>query len=175
MAYDVAIVLGSKSDLDKVRQSKLLTTLDGVGITWELSVISAHRNPAALCNFVVERRDHTLVFIGIAGMAAALPGAIASWVSGLVPVLGVALSSSVLDGLDALLSEARMPSGCPVAVCGIDQAGLDNAAIAQRLVVTRRTVQNHVSNIYSKLGVSSRTEAALVAIRHGLVQIGRDA
>ena len=49
--------------------------------------------------------------------------------------------------------------------------GLDNAAIAQRLVVTKRTVQNHVSNIYGKLGVASRTEAALMAIRHGLVQI----
>ncbi len=49
--------------------------------------------------------------------------------------------------------------------------GLDNAAIAQRLVVTVRTVQNHVSTIYDKLGVTSRTEAALVAIRHGLVQI----
>jgi DNA-binding NarL/FixJ family response regulator len=49
--------------------------------------------------------------------------------------------------------------------------GLDNAAIAQRLVVAKRTVQNHVSNIYGKLGVASRTEAALLAIRHGLVQI----
>jgi len=49
--------------------------------------------------------------------------------------------------------------------------GLDNAAIARRLVVTKRTVQNHVSNIYSKLGVTSRTEAALYAIRHGLVRV----
>ncbi len=49
--------------------------------------------------------------------------------------------------------------------------GLDNAAIAQHLVVTKRTVQNHVSNIYGKLGVASRTEAALMAIRHGLVHI----
>ena len=51
--------------------------------------------------------------------------------------------------------------------------GLDNEAIAQRLVVTKRTVQNHVSNIYSKLEVSSRTEAALYAIRHGLVQVSK--
>ncbi|NOZ71998.1 MAG: response regulator transcription factor [Chloroflexi bacterium] len=49
--------------------------------------------------------------------------------------------------------------------------GLDNAAIAQHLVLTKRTVQNHVSNIYGKLGVASRTEAALLAIRHGLVQV----
>ncbi|RLC57737.1 MAG: hypothetical protein DRI80_14620, partial [Chloroflexota bacterium] len=49
--------------------------------------------------------------------------------------------------------------------------GLDNETIAQRLVVTKRTVQNHVSNIYGKLGVASRTEAALYAIRHGLVQV----
>jgi DNA-binding NarL/FixJ family response regulator len=52
--------------------------------------------------------------------------------------------------------------------------GLDNAAIARRLVLTTRTVQNHVSNIYGKLGVASRTEAALVAIRRGLVKIGGD-
>ena len=51
--------------------------------------------------------------------------------------------------------------------------GLDNETIAQRLVVTKRTVQNHVSNIYSKLEVSSRTEAALYAIRHGLVQVSK--
>jgi DNA-binding NarL/FixJ family response regulator len=51
--------------------------------------------------------------------------------------------------------------------------GLDNTAIAQQLVVTKRTVQNHVSNIYGKLGVASRTEAALYAIRHGLVRISR--
>ncbi len=49
--------------------------------------------------------------------------------------------------------------------------GLDNAAIARQLVVTKRTVQNHVSNIYGKLGVSSRTEAMLYALRHGLVQV----
>jgi len=60
---------------------------------------------------------------------------------------------------------------CEIEVLRLLAQGLDNAAIAQRLVVTKRTVQNHVSNIYGKLGVASRTEAALMAIRHGLVQV----
>ncbi len=131
MPYDVVIVIGSKTDLDKVKQSKMLTVLDEVGVSWELSAISAHRNLTALTSFVNDRnREGTMVFIGIAGMSAALPGALASLVDGLKPVLGVALSASVLDGLDALLSQARMPPGHPVMVCGIDEAGLYNAALA---------------------------------------------
>lgn len=131
MTYDVVIVIGSESDLGKVDKSEMRTVLDGVGVSWELSVISAHRNPTALINFVSDRKNAgTMVFIGIAGMSAALPGALASLVDGLKPVLGVALSASVLDGLDALLSQARMPPGRPVMVCGIDEAGLYNAALA---------------------------------------------
>lgn len=131
MTYDVVIVIGSQSDLDKVQRSKMLIVLNEVGVSWELSVISAHRNPTALANFVNERnREGTMVFIGIAGMSAALPGVLASLVDGLKPVLGVALSASILDGLDALLSQARMPPSSPVMVCGIDEAGLYNAALA---------------------------------------------
>lgn len=131
MSYNVVIIIGSQSDLDKVRRSKMLTVLDEVGVSWELSIISAHRNPTALANFVNERdREGTMVFIGIAGMSAALPGVLASLVNGLKPVLGVALAASGLDGLDALLSQVRMPPGRHVAVCGIDEAGLYNAALA---------------------------------------------
>ncbi|TSC63906.1 MAG: 5-(carboxyamino)imidazole ribonucleotide mutase [Parcubacteria group bacterium Gr01-1014_106] len=136
MPYDVVIVLGSESDMKKVDASGMLTVLNNVGVRWELSVISAHRNPTQLINFVSDRRQEgTMVFIGIAGMAAALPGTLASLVDGMVPVLGVALSSSVLDGLDALLSQVRMPPGRHVAVCGIDEAGLYNAALTACSIV----------------------------------------
>lgn len=131
MAYDVVIVVGSKdSDMEKVGASKMLDVLNKVGVSWELSVISAHRNPDELKQYIVKRANTgTLLFVGAAGMAAHLPGAIAAILGGFRPVLGVALSSSVLDGLDALLSEVRMPPGLPVGVCGIDEAGLRNAAI----------------------------------------------
>lgn len=136
MPYDVVIVIGSTTDQEKVIHSKMLTVLNEVGVSWELSVISAHRNADVLTTFVNDHnRAGTMVFIGIAGMSAALPGALAALVGGLKPVLGVALSSSVLDGLDALLSQARMPRGCPVGVYGIDESGLYNAALAACAIV----------------------------------------
>jgi 5-(carboxyamino)imidazole ribonucleotide mutase len=130
------VVIGSKTDLEKVKQSNMLNVLKEVGVSWQLSAVSAHRNPTDLTNYVREReREGTAVFIGIAGMAAALPGALAFLVDGRKPVLGVALSSAVLDGLDALLSQVRMPPGRPVAVCGIDEAGLYNAALTACQIV----------------------------------------
>jgi 5-(carboxyamino)imidazole ribonucleotide mutase len=130
MAYDVVIILGSESDLKKVEGSKMLQVLRDVGMTWVLSVISAHRNSDVLASYVNQCNiAGTQVFIGVAGMAAALPGAIAAHVQGHKIVLGVALSSPVLDGLDALLSQVRMPPGRPVGVCGIDEPGLYNAAL----------------------------------------------
>ncbi len=74
--------------------------------------------------------EGTQVFIGIAGMSAALPGAIAAYTLGRRPVIGVGLSSSALAGLDAMLSISRMPSGRPVMFAGLDEHGLKNAAMA---------------------------------------------
>lgn len=130
MPYDVVIVIGSKTDLEKVKQSKMLSVLDEVGVSWELSAISAHRNLDDLATFT--RRcvtEGTLVFIAAAGMAAALSGTMSGALGGLKPVLGVALSGSTLDGIDALLAQVRLPKGCPVGVIGLDEAGLYNAAL----------------------------------------------
>lgn len=130
MSYDVAIILGSRRDLEIVERSKMLTVLNDVGVSWRMSIVSAHRNLPELIELTKRCvEEGTSVFIGIAGMAAALPGTISSILGGSVPVLGVGLSSKILDGLDALLSEARMPPGRPVAFCGLDEAGLYNAAI----------------------------------------------
>jgi len=136
MTYQVVIILGSQSDQQKVQDSKMLAVLEEVRVSWELSVISAHRNPEEL-DLHVNRRsaEGTPVFIGIAGMAAALPGQIAAILQGRKPVLGVALSSSPLNGLAALLAEVCMPPGRPVMVCGSDEAGLYNAAQAACSIV----------------------------------------
>jgi len=125
----VVIILGSENDKQVVEESKMLDVLHGVGVSWKLSIISAHRNHRQLVSYCFEmEKDGTLVFIAAAGMAAVLPGAIASYIRHR-PVIGVPLISEVLDGQDALFSMVRMPEGIPVAVSGIGKSGLYNAAI----------------------------------------------
>ncbi len=136
----VVIILGSESDLGIVKESKMLEVLDEIGVSWELSIISAHRNSEELQNYCMEKYKYPCrgradkdkdaeVFIGVAGMAAALPGVIASHVR-CCPVIGVPLvSSDIPSGLDALYSMVRMPAGVPVAVPGIGKPGLYNAAL----------------------------------------------
>lgn len=127
---EVVIILGSKSDRQIVEESGMLDILNESGVDWELSVISAHRNPKELANYCREKVDEAFVFIGVASMSAALPGSIAAYTQGKKLVIGVPLPSPEFpDAMDALLSMVRMPSGRPVAVVGIGKAGLRNAAI----------------------------------------------
>ncbi|MDO8513658.1 MAG: 5-(carboxyamino)imidazole ribonucleotide mutase [bacterium] len=128
----VAIISGSRSDLNIVKKSGLIPTLQSRGIRIEFSIISAHRNPDDLtkyCHSALQRGAK--VFIGIAGMAAALPGDIAARIKGKRPVIGVPLMAKdgFLNGLDAVLAMFRMPPGMPVAIAGIGKSGLENAAI----------------------------------------------
>ncbi len=127
---DVAIIVGSASDLEIVEKSGMTGILDGAGASWSISAISAHRNPDELKQYV--ETQSVRAYIAVAGLAAALPGAIVSHLLAQgrlsTPVLGVALSSDNLDGLDALLSICRLPPGVPVALTGIDKPGLKNAA-----------------------------------------------
>jgi 5-(carboxyamino)imidazole ribonucleotide mutase len=105
-----------------------LDELDASGIAHEFEVRSAHRNPDAVAEYARTARERGLrVLIAGAGLAAALPGAVAAHTD--LPVIGVPLRSekSVLDGLDALLSITQMPPGVPVAAVGVDSA--KNAAI----------------------------------------------
>lgn len=122
----VVMVMGSKSDWDGVMKagSDLLTEF---GVAHECKVISAHRTPEALVAYLkdVESRG-CQVFIGGAGGAAHLAGVIAS--KTVKPVLGVPISS-VLNGLDSLLSTAQMPGGIPVGTLAIGKAGAQNAAL----------------------------------------------
>ena len=107
-----AIVMGSDSDLGKVRSAAL--TLKELGIPFEMRIISAHRTPAEAADFAQNAEKNGFgVLIAAAGKAAHLAGALAA--NTVLPVIGLPISSSTLDGLDALLSTVQMPSGMPVA------------------------------------------------------------
>ena len=116
------------SDSDRERMQPALDELEAHGISHELEVRSAHRQPDAVAEYGKAARERGLrVLIAGAGMAAALPGALAAHTD--LPVIGVPLrsSKSVLDGLDALLAIAQMPPGVPVACVSVD--GARNAAL----------------------------------------------
>ncbi len=118
-----AIIMGSTSDLSKVESA--IGILKNYGVEVDVRCLSAHRAHAGLSEFVDEANNNgTEVIICAAGMAAALPGVVASQT--VIPVIGVPISGSVLDGMDALLSIAQMPPGIPVATVAIN--GSKNAA-----------------------------------------------
>ena len=120
----VGIVMGSDSDLKVM--SKAADMLEELGIEYELTIISAHREPDELIEWTsgAEERDVKVIIAG-AGMAAALPGMCAALFA--LPVIGVPLSGKNLDGMDAVFSIMQMPPGVPVATVAID--GAKNAAI----------------------------------------------
>jgi len=128
----VAVVCGSRSDLPTLRGC--FDVLDSYGIAWEASVISAHRQPAALHAYVAEAEAGGVrVFIGAAGLAAHLPGVLASLTAR--PVIGVPLDGGALGGADALYSIVQMPPGVPVAGVAIGSAGAKNAGhLAARIL-----------------------------------------
>lgn len=120
----VGIVMGSDSDLKVM--AKAAEMLEELGIDYEMAIISAHREPDELIQWVrgAEKRGEKVLIAG-AGMAAALPGMCAALSA--LPVIGVPLAGSKLDGMDAVFSIMQMPPGIPVATVAID--GAKNAAI----------------------------------------------
>lgn len=124
MSKKVAILMGSDSDLPVVKGA--INTLKGFGIPFEVHVMSAHRTPKQAGDFAGNARANGFgVIICAAGKAAHLAGVVAAHTS--LPVIGIPIKASVLDGMDALLSTVQMPKGIPVATVAID--GADNAAI----------------------------------------------
>ena len=121
----VSVLTGSKSDLPVMEAC--VDILNEMGIPNEIKVISAHRNPKKLMEYVTGLKDNgTEVVIAGAGGAAALPGEIASWTT--LPVIGVPIASSELKGVDSLYSIVQMPPGIPVACVAIGSWGARNAA-----------------------------------------------
>lgn len=120
----VAVIMGSDSDLPVVE--KAVATLREFDIPTEVHVYSAHRTPEQARAFALSARENGFgVIIAAAGKAAHLAGAFAA--SSSLPVIGIPIKSSTLDGIDALLSTVQMPSGLPVATVAID--GAVNAAL----------------------------------------------
>jgi len=117
--------MGSKSDTEALKPT--LEVLDGLGIDYEVNVISAHRTPEKARQFGLSAQGRGIeVIIAAAGGAAHLPGVLAGWTT--LPVIGVPLSSSELNGVDALYSIVQMPAGIPVACVAVGSAGAKNAA-----------------------------------------------
>lgn len=120
----VGIIMGSDSDLPIV--TKAVDMLKSFGVPYEVHIFSAHRTPVEARDFAVNARKNGFgAIIAAAGMAAHLAGAIAANTT--LPVIGIPCKSSVLDGMDALLSTVQMPTGIPVATVAINGAG--NAAL----------------------------------------------
>jgi 5-(carboxyamino)imidazole ribonucleotide mutase len=120
----VGVIMGSRSDLDTMRAAA--TTLQELGIAFELRVVSAHRTPDLLFRYADEAQARGLqAIIAGAGGAAHLPGMVAAKTA--LPVIGVPIESKSLKGLDSLLSIAQMPAGVPVATMAI--GGAANAAL----------------------------------------------
>ena len=125
----VAVVMGSKSDYPKLEKG--IELLEKFGVEVSVRVLSAHRTPNQLMNFLKEIENDTDVIIGAAGKAAHLPGVIASHT--LIPVIGLPIKSSTMDGLDSLLSIVQMPQGIPVATVTID-SGVNAALMAAQIM-----------------------------------------
>jgi 5-(carboxyamino)imidazole ribonucleotide mutase len=140
----VAVLCGSRSDLPALKGC--FDVLDGYGIDWEASVISAHRQPATLHDYVAEAEALGVqVFIGAAGLAAHLPGVLASLTA--KPVIGVPLDGGALGAADALYAVVQMPPGVPVATVAIGGAGARNAGhlAARMLAISDPAVSERVA------------------------------
>lgn len=138
----VSIIMGSISDREIA--DKVVKKLKEFDVHYEVKVISAHRALDLLKNYVEKAQEEYEVFIGIAGKAAHLAGVIAGITTR--PVIGIPVKSSLMDGLDSLLSTVQMPSGVPVATVAVN--GGENAAIlaVQMLALKDQELQEKLDN-----------------------------
>jgi 5-(carboxyamino)imidazole ribonucleotide mutase len=146
----VGVVMGSKSDAEVMESA--LEVLKDLGIDHEVSVISAHRTPEKARKYAQSARERGIeVIIAAAGMAAHLPGVLASWTA--LPVIGVPMASGELKGVDALYSIVQMPAGIPVACVAIGSAGAKNAAYlaAEILGLKHDTIRRSYEKYRSEL------------------------
>jgi 5-(carboxyamino)imidazole ribonucleotide mutase len=150
----VGIIMGSRSDLETMRAAA--TTLQELGITFEMRVVSAHRTPDLMFEYAASAGSRGLkVIIAGAGGAAHLPGMVAT--KTMLPVIGVPIESRSLKGLDSLLSIVQMPAGVPVAAMAIGGAAnaalyaarilaLEDAELAERLEARTESTKREVEN-----------------------------
>jgi len=163
----VSIVMGSDSDLDIMREAA--KALDGFGIVYEVDVTSAHRSPDRTADYARKAASRGVrVIIAGAGGAAHLAGVIAAHTT--LPVIGVPIPSTSLNGLDSLLATVQMPAGIPVATVAIGKPGatnagilaaqilgLSNATLAKKLEDYKETLANGVEEKSKKLKITLGT------------------
>jgi len=155
---EVGIILGSESD--KKIGEKCVETLEKLGIKYKITVASAHRTPERVKSIVKEyEKKGVKVFIGIAGLSAALPGVIASLTT--KPVVGVPTDAS-LWGLDALLSMSQMPPGIPVAAVGVNN-GKNAALLAAEIIgLSDKKIEKKIKNYRNKMRLSTESSAKML-------------
>lgn len=131
----VGIIMGSKSDWEAM--SNTAKTLDALGIAYEVNVMSAHRTPELVDEYVgsAEKRGLEVIIAG-AGGAAHLAGVAAART--ILPVLGVPIQSKALSGIDSLLSTVQMPGGVPVGTLAIGNSGATNAALLAAAILANK-------------------------------------
>ncbi len=151
----VGIVMGSDSDLPVIQ--KAVDTLKVLGIPYEVHVYSAHRTPQEARDFALNARSAGFgAIIAAAGMAAHLAGAIAANTT--LPVIGIPCKSSVLDGIDALLSTVQMPSGIPVATVAVN-GGVNAALLCAQIIAVED------AELAARLDEKRKNDAAAVLLK----------
>lgn len=156
----VGIIMGSDSDLPIIE--KATAVLKELCVPYEVHIYSAHRTPVEARNFALSARDNGFgVLIAAAGMAAHLAGAIAANTT--LPVIGIPCKSSVLDGMDALLSTVMMPTGIPVATVAIN-GGANAALLAAQIIAA------YDSELAQKLDAKRVKDAGVVLDKDAKIQ-----
>jgi len=155
----VSIIMGSDSDLPVMNAAR--DVLQELGVAFEMAIVSAHRTPQRMYEYALAAEDNGLsVIIAGAGGAAHLPGMVASLTT--VPVIGVPVSATKLNGQDSLLSIVQMPAGIPVATVAIDNArnagilaaqiiGVSDAKVRSAIKALRTTMRQQVESKAEKL------------------------
>ena len=134
----VGVIMGSKSDAETLQPA--LEILEQLGIEHEVNVISAHRTPQKAKEYAQSARERGIeVIIAATGLAAHLPGVLASWTT--LPVIGIPLAGGELNGIDALYSIVQMPAGVPVACMAVGSAGAKNAAFFAAAILSMKYEQ----------------------------------
>jgi phosphoribosylaminoimidazole carboxylase PurE protein len=162
----VGIIMGSDTDLPVMSESAKM--LDKFGIGYEVEIVSAHRSPAKTHEYASTAIARGLkVVIVAAGGAAHLAGVVAALTT--LPVIAVPMATTVLSGIDALLSSVQMPAGVPVAAMAIDKPGAINAAIyaAEILSVSDPAVARRLVEYKEELARSVAEKSARVRLQFG--------
>ena len=160
----VGIIMGSDSDLPVMREAAAI--LQEFGVAYEMTIVSAHRTPTRLFEYAKSARERGLrVIIAGAGGAAHLPGMAAAITE--LPVIGVPVKSSTLNGQDSLLSIVQMPAGVPVATVAINGAknagilaaqilGIADARMLERVVQYKRVLESMVMEKVARLAADQQ-------------------